>query len=447
MDKSWLPKCAAEFIGTFILAFTIGCNLLSTGTHTFAVISIACSSMVGIYSLSPISGAHFNPAITLAVYFSNKISLFLALAYVASQILAANIAALIFTCLYSESASIGPGPGYSPNVALEVECLYTFMLCFVVLNVSAKVNPGEMKQYSGMAIAFVFIAGGYAAGAISGAAFNPAVTIALDVSAGSSSEFYSIRWVCAQLLGGLLSAVFFFLLRPEQYTRPASIWSPFLAELIGTFFLTLTVGLNVTTSGTAPALSIAASLMCMIYAVGDISGGHFNPAVTLAVFMCRRDKITGTRVFVYISAQLIGALIGAITYTLIAGHSFALAPGVAVSWLSAGLAEGLFTFVLCFVVLAVCTTEKGLARHGELTDFYGFAIGMCVTVGGFAVGPLSGASMNPALSFAIDTSNAFKGGAWRNCVAYSAFEILGACLASYIIRLTHPKEFYPKIRE
>lgn len=216
---------------------------------------------------------------------------------------------------------------------------------------------------------------------------------------------------------------------------------------MGTFFLTLTVGLNVTTSGTAPALSIAASLMCMIYAVGDISGGHFNPAVTLAVYMCRRDKITGTRTLVYILAQLIGALIGATTYILIAGHSFALAPGVGVSWLSAGLAESLFTFVLCFVVLTVCTTEKGLSRDGELTDFHGFAIGMCVTVGGFAIGPISGASLNPALSFAIDTSNAFMGGAWKNCVVYSAFEILGACLASYIIRMTHPREFYPAIRE
>merc|ERR1719183_1875954 len=93
-----------------------------------------------------------------------------------------------------------PGPGYTWVEAGAVEVLYTFMLTFVVLNVAcAKAN--EYNQYYGLSIGFVIVAGGYAAGGISGACFNPAVAIGFDVSSSPErATGWSLCWAAAELL-------------------------------------------------------------------------------------------------------------------------------------------------------------------------------------------------------------------------------------------------------
>ena len=83
----------------------------------------------------------------------------------------------------------------------------------------------------------------------------------------------------------------------------------------------------------------------------------------------------------------------------------------------AAFAEILYTFVLCFVVLNVATLSgQHLTNGGKAKQIYGLAIGFCIVVGGYAIGAVSGGSLNPAVSFALDTSNATKGGAWMNCI-------------------------------
>merc|ERR1719428_2504130 len=98
-------------------------------------------------------------------------------------------------------------------------------------------------------------------------------------------------------------------------------------------------------------------------------------------------------------------------------------------------AEITFTFVLCYVVLTVATTKEASK------DMFGLAIGSCVTVGGLAIGGISGGSLNPAVSFGLDTANAIFGGTWLNCLTYSGFELAGACIAAGLFFMTHPTEF------
>merc|ERR1719456_1719636 len=97
-----------------------------------------------------------------------------------------------------------------------------------------------------------------------------------------------------ELLGAALAAGAFRVVRPDEFRQPGeyTIGTKLCSEFIGTFFLVLTVGLNVLGKSTGPVWSIAASLMCMIYALGNCSGAHFNPAVTLAILASRRNMIS-----------------------------------------------------------------------------------------------------------------------------------------------------------
>jgi aquaporin Z len=171
-----------------------------------------------------------------------------------------------------------------------------------------------------------------------------------------------------------------------------------IVEFIGTFFLVLTVGQTVVGAADAsPAavlapLAIGSALMVMVYAGGHISGGHYNPAVTLAVWL--RGKCTSSEAPAYMIIQAAGAGVAAFTVLFLKGN-----PHVTPSSPSIGaalLAEFLFTFALCYVVLNVAT-----AKGTEGNSNYGLAIGFTVMVGAFAVGGISGGAFNPAVAVGI----------------------------------------------
>ncbi|MEM7008957.1 MAG: MIP/aquaporin family protein [Thermodesulfobacteriota bacterium] len=172
--------------------------------------------------------------------------------------------------------------------------------------------------------------------------------------------------------------------------------SKYLMELIGTFFLVLTIGMVVIEPGAgifAP-VAIGSVLMVMIYAGGHISGGHYNPAVTLAVWM--RGRCPGSDVPAYMVSQVAGGIIAAFAVFLIKGD-VPVEVGV-ISPIPSLLAEFLFTFALCFVVLNVATS-----KNTEGNSFYGLAIGFTVLVGAYAVGSISGGAFNPAVAVGIIT--------------------------------------------
>jgi len=438
--KADLPKYVAEFVGTYLLVFTVGCNVLS-GSPVWAGVSIGCVLMVMIYALGGVSGANFNPAVSLALGLSKKMNWDVVGVYCAVQVVAGLMAGFTYSALFMDVIPLAPASGFGWLQAMLAEVLYTFMLTFVVLNVAASKNGPDKNadnQFYGLAIGFVVIAGAYGAGAISGGCFNPAVAIGLDIS----SAFLGVKWCVAytvfEFMGAALAAGLFRVVRPEEFgdapenKLPAKLTSEFL----GTYMLVLTVGLNVLAQSPAAAFSIAASLMCMIYALGDVSGAHFNPAVTVAILCSGRNKIDAKEAGAYIGAQLVGGILAAFTYALMRhGDTFALSPGAGYNYAQAAVAEIVFTFVLCFVVLCVATTEK------PLKNMFGLAIGSCVTVGGFAIGGVSGGSLNPAVSVGISASHILNHGDFYNCILYSIFEVMGGALAAGIFRVTFPTEY------
>merc|ERR1719185_97 len=117
------------------------------------------------------------------------------------------------------------------------------------------------------------------------------------------------------------------------------------------------------------------------------------------------------------------------------GRSFPLEPVAPHSWYAALAGEAAFTFLLCFVVLSVATVES------PLSQYFGLAIGSCVTAGGLAIGNVSGGSLNPAVSAGISAARIIGGGHFYNCLIYSAAEIAGAAVAAGVFMVTHPSEY------
>mmetsp|Transcript_65987 Transcript_65987/g.115465 ORF Transcript_65987/g.115465 Transcript_65987/m.115465 type:complete len:459 (-) Transcript_65987:46-1422(-) len=438
-----INKYAAEFLGTFLLVFTVGCNVLS-GNVVWGGVSIACSLMVAIYALGGISGANFNPAVSISLGIvkslghESGLEWGIAGRYCIVQIIAGILAACSYSILFRMPFDLAPAKGFNFISAGACEMLYTFMLCFVVLNVAiARKNKTEDNQYYGVAIGFVIVAGAYGAGAVSGGCFNPAVAIGIDTSSASLGFGWCLVYMVAELLGAVLAALVFKVVRPGDFkdtSGQSELPQKLVSEMLGTFFLVLTVGLNVLGKSPAGAFSIAASLMCMIYALGDISGAHFNPAVTLAIFVKGFDPdLSGGLMALYWLVQCVGGMLAALTSSAIHnGKAFALGPQGHHLWAEAACAEIIFTAVLCLVVLAVACSEKT-----KSSSMFGLAIGSCVTVGGFAIGSISGGSLNPAVSMGISTAWISHGGKFYECVLYSAFEFVGALMAAGILTVTH----------
>jgi len=162
----------------------------------------------------------------------------------------------------------------------------------------------------------------------------------------------------------------------------------YIVELIGTFFLVYAVGHAVIGGNALAPIAIGLMLMVMIFAGGHISGGHFNPAVTLGVWL--RGKCDAKDVVPYILAQVVGAVLASVAVKALRGAG---SGGAEYTMMNVILAEVIGTFALVWVVLHAATTK---ANAGN--SFYGAAIGMTVTAGAFAVGDLSGAAFNPAVA-------------------------------------------------
>ena len=202
----------------------------------------------------------------------------------------------------------------------------------------------------------------------------------------------------------------------------------YVTEFIGTFFLVLTIGCTVILGGAGviPPLAIGAALMVMVYAGGHISGAHYNPAVTLAVWM--RGRCAAKDVLPYWVFQLAGAGLAAQAVRF-------LGRGAAVSAIQphlgpALLAEFMFTFALAYVVLNVATA-KGTSNH----SFYGLAIGMTVMAGAFAVGGISGGVFNPAVALGITVMGISP---WSNLWIYLVANFAGAAVAAAMFRWANP---------
>eukprot|EP00933_Yihiella_yeosuensis_P064565 TRINITY_DN679_c0_g3_i1.p1 TRINITY_DN679_c0_g3~~TRINITY_DN679_c0_g3_i1.p1 ORF type:complete len:460 (+),score=109.20 TRINITY_DN679_c0_g3_i1:129-1508(+) len=442
-EPSQASKLLCEFVGTYLLVLTVGCNVLG-GSGVWAAVSIAFVLAVSIYAMGGISGANFNPAVSAALAICKSmggpgIDWGTATIYSVTQIVGGLSAGMCYTLMFGKSFNLEPAGGFGWLNAGICELLYTFMLCFVVLNVAAaRKNGRERNQYYGLAIGFVILAGAYGAGAVSGGCFNPAVALTIDVSSASKGFGFCLVYIIFELLGALFAAHLFKAVRPgdfgaeeEQVDNTAS---SLVGEFLGTYILVLTVGLNVLGSSKAAAFSIAASLTSMIYALGDVSGAHFNPAVSLAVLLCGRcEDFTASKAAAYVVVQVLGGIAAGFTYCFIwAGGTFPLGPQGKSTWSMVAVAEFIFTCLLCYVVLSVAVSPRTKSSH-----MFGLIIGACVTVGGCAIGGISGGSLNPAVSCGISAAHIVNGGKFYKALLYSMFEFGGAIMAAGLFKTTH----------
>jgi aquaporin Z len=230
----------------------------------------------------------------------------------------------------------------------------------------------------------------------------------------------------------------------QVYQHPA--YAKYTAEFIGTYFLVLTIGMNVLTGSVGAAISIGGMLMVMIFSAGSISGAHFNPAVSFAVLLSAhpsRKTISLSNFFVYTVFQCMGAWAAGLTYYSFTGHTFTLAPVGHYSWGPAMVCELLYSMALCYVVLNVATTKKS-----EGNQYFGLAIGFTVTAAALAIGGVSGCSLNPAVTFGLMSSAALQMGysaAFRWFPLYFFTPFIGAAVAFgafYVVRKVD--EFSPR---
>lgn len=210
----------------------------------------------------------------------------------------------------------------------------------------------------------------------------------------------------------------------------------YISEFVGTFFLVLTVGFNVLQNTALAPLSIGAILMAMIFATGKVSGGHFNPAVTLGVYC--RGNITGDNACMYVVVQLVGGLVAGCTYLVVLGATFSIGPGVGYGLAAVCIVEVLFTAALVFVVLSVATTKQDDGNW-----YYGLAIGFTVMAAAFAIGPISGCSLNPAVTFGVIISNFIHTGYLRVSILllYTLAPIFGALVAVLFFGIVREQEY------
>jgi aquaporin Z len=203
----------------------------------------------------------------------------------------------------------------------------------------------------------------------------------------------------------------------------------YVTELIGTFFLVFTIGMTVTAGSAMAPLAIGSALMVMIYMGGHISGAHYNPAVSIAVYL--RGAMEKGDVFPYIAAQILGAWLAASAVQLITGETFAPAPGAGYGVVEVLLAEILFTFALVLVILNVATSK---ATEGN--SYYGLAIGFTVMTGAWAVGGVSGGAFNPAVGIGPIMVDSMMGdGSFTNVWIYIVGPVLGGLGAVPVFRL------------
>jgi aquaporin Z len=203
-----MSKYLTEFIGTFFLVLSITLAVITE--QPLAAIAIGGTLMVMVFMGGHISGAHYNPAVSLAAVIRGALPAAQLIPYWASQILGAVAAALLGNFIAGGSVPIAPGANVGVVQALLVEIFYTAALALVVLNVATAKGTARNSFY-GLAIGFTIIAAAIAGGSISGGAFNPAVGIGLSVGALLAGTGGTFMWlyIVGPLVGGALGAIIF----------------------------------------------------------------------------------------------------------------------------------------------------------------------------------------------------------------------------------------------
>jgi aquaporin Z len=208
-------KVLAEFLGSFLFMSVIA--LMAPSGSPFTPIVVGIGLMCAVYFAGPTSGAHFNPAVSLAVWMQKKMEFKDFLAYVVAQILGACAAFGFGGWITASSGGIKPGlnpvtaQDFTTTQALAVEIFFTMFLCLVIFHVAIN-KKSAGNSYFGIAIGMTIAAAASAGGWISGGAFNPAVGIgatAMGVIFEDRSWDHLLIYILGPLLGGALASTIY----------------------------------------------------------------------------------------------------------------------------------------------------------------------------------------------------------------------------------------------
>lgn len=204
-------------------------------------------------------------------------------------------------------------------------------------------------------------------------------------------------------------------------------------ELVGTAILLMTIQVSVGIGSDLAPLAIGGVLITIVYAGGPISGAHYNPAISLAILL--RGEMTLHHMLVYWVSQIVGGCLGALLGGVLDGGVYSnVALGSKSTMTQALLAEVIFTFLLCFVVLSVATHSKVGGNY-----YYGTSIGLVVMVGAITVGPISGGAFNPAVALGLSVAKGFDSMGYVLSVAIA--NLLGGAAAAGIFFLVAPDQY------
>jgi aquaporin Z len=218
-----MNKYIAEFIGTFFLVLTIGCTGIGASAGVIAPLAIGAALMVMVFAGGHISGAHYNPAVTLGVLIRGKLKAADVIPYWIAQCVAAAVAAVVVSKILRAGVAVTPiAPKLGP--ALVAEFLFTFALVYVVLN-AATAEGTSGNSFYGLAIGMTVMTGAFAVGDISGGAFNPAVAIGISILGISTWNNIWI-YLVADFAAALAAAVVFNLINPPAQVTPIATDEP-----------------------------------------------------------------------------------------------------------------------------------------------------------------------------------------------------------------------------
>jgi len=453
-----IRRYLAEALGSFMFAFVFFCNFHSRTLPDWYSVSVGCIMFCLTYILAEASGAHFNPAISLAVFLSGRGTWHGVYVYSILHLVSSMLAALAAHFMFADGSgeSLPPvgsahGSTYSVYGIGIIEMFYTAFLCFVFLNVTVcrKNNSfGNPNRSFALAVSLAWVGGISSARGVSGGVLNPAVSLTwavFDFFAGHATALRVLCYLVSQSVGAIIGALLYRLVRKaerldeEQFVnfQPTFVEMG-LCEGLGTLFLTVTLGIHSFSSTKEGGyMAYASVLVAMIYAVADVSGGYFNPTVTVTAWLSGRGKISGTLAASYIALQCTFAIVGGFLYVLaISGHTTSLwkASGAADGFVAV-FVEGGFAFLLSYAVL-VALTAKNNGRT-DWRDLFGLTVGGVTLVASVSVQQLSGGVVNPAVGLGISFARIVEGGHFWPCLAYAVLQIVGSLIAMWCFSWSH----------
>jgi len=247
--------------------------------------------------------------------------------------------------------------------------------------------------------------------------------------------------------GELLQHIIEVIVAPrDRRVRQPLLRERLLAELVGTSFIALAVGVTAVSGNSLAPVAVGLVVAVQVYNFGAVSGGFFNPAVVVAVFLSGRGKVSLPHSAAYVGAQLLGAVAGGLGAFAGTGSTFCFDFADGRGWGASLEFEVLLTMALCITVLSVGTSNDAP------NQYFGFAIGLSVTAGALVSGTFSPASLNPALTVGMNLANYANSNATHHpsvgdWALFLILPLIGGALAAVVFCATRGNEYAELMRK